>query len=72
MFGCCSLAEARSHSLEKRTLEGFGQRCFAFWRLLVREQSGKLAGLVGIGGGLKAFTAEQSLTGKGSLRYECN
>lgn len=38
----------------------------------MREQSGKLAGLVGIGGGLKAFTAEQSLTGKGSLRYECN
>lgn len=34
----------------------------------MREQSGKLAGLVGIGGGLKAFTAEQSLTGKGSLR----
>ena len=31
----------------------------------MREQSGKLAGLVGIGGGLKAFTAEQSFTGKG-------
>ena len=35
-------------------------------RLLVRElQRGKLAGFIGIGGGLKAFRAEQSLTGKG-------
>ena len=30
----------------------------------MRDQRGKLAGLVGIGGGLKAFTAEQSLTRK--------
>ncbi|RVW13591.1 hypothetical protein CK203_091908 [Vitis vinifera] len=35
-------------------------------RLLVRElRRGKLAGLVDIGGGLEAFTAEQSFTGKG-------
>ena len=35
-------------------------------RLLVRKlHRGKLAGFVGIGGGLKAFTAKQSLTGKG-------
>ena len=43
-------------------------------RLLVRElQRGKLAGFIGIGGGLKALRAEQSLTGKGfTLRYECS
>ncbi|WJZ80698.1 hypothetical protein VitviT2T_000597 [Vitis vinifera] len=35
-------------------------------RLLVRElQRGKLAGFIGIGGGLKALGVEQSLTGKG-------
>ena len=35
-------------------------------RLLVRElRRGKLANLVDIGGGLEAFTAEQSFTGKG-------
>ena len=35
-------------------------------RLLVRElQRGKLAGFIGIGGGLKALRVEQSLTGKG-------
>ena len=50
----------------RRTLGGFGQRWFAFWRLLVRElRRGKLAGLVNIGGGLEAFTSEQSFTGKG-------
>ena len=49
----------------RRTLGGFGQRWFAFWRLLVRElQRGKLAGFIGIGGGFKTFRAEQSLIGK--------
>ena len=36
-------------------------------------QGGKLANFIGIGGGLKALRAEQSLTGKGfTLRYECS
>ena len=64
--------ERRLAERESKRGEENRERWFAFWRLLVRKQSGKLAGLVGIGGGLKAFTAEQSLTGKGSLRYECN
>ena len=34
-------------------------------------QGGKLANFIGIGGGLKALRAEQSLIGKGfTLRYE--